>query len=183
MYMDRRVLALLVVFPLLAGLASAQGLGDAAAKERQKRHEERGKQPRVYDNQDLDEGKPAKKPGTSTEEAASATPPAEAPEDDDRRAIDADHARVVEAEAQLKAAEDNLAALQSRKKAAEDKLNPMSPSFIYGAAASIDAAGEEMRTKEELQKIEAELPEAQKAVDQARKALDDARSGRVTGAR
>lgn len=180
--MDRRLLAFLVVFPLLTGLASAQGLGDAAARERQKRQAERGKHPRVYDNQDLDEGKPAKKPGATTEEAEPA-PPVEAPDEDDRRAIDADHARVVEAEAQLKAAEDNLAALQARKQALEDKLNPMSRTFIYGAAASIDAPGEEMRTKEELQKIAGELPEAQKAVDQARKALDDARSGHVTGAR
>lgn len=170
--------ALLLVVLLSPALASAQGLGDAARRERQKRVTEPSKQdPRIYDNDDLNAGKPATKPGEPAA-AAPSTPPAPAP--DEPSADDAREAQMLErvaaAEKRLAEAEVSLETAKARVQQLKDKLNPMSPSFVLGAAsAGMAAPGAEMRVREELQQAEADQIEVQKTVDDARRALDEAR--------
>jgi hypothetical protein len=165
---------------LVAVDVGAQGLGDTAARERQKRKAESGK-PRVYDNDDLQKGRPAGQK-TSEESAREAAPaPAAQPSDEPDPADAAAQERrvlVERAQANLEASEARVARLEARIKALEDSLNPMSPSFVYGAMAGMSAAGGELRARDELRAAQNELVEARQAVEADRKALDEARSDR-----
>jgi hypothetical protein len=158
----------------------AQGLGDSAKRERQKRKTDATKPPRVYDNDDLQKGRP---PGKKTEEGAKdATPPPDTrpldePDPGDVAAQEK-RIRVEAAQANLDASEARVAKLETRIKQLEDSLNPMSPSFVYGASAGMSAAGGELRARDELQAAQKELLEARQAVEADRKALDEARSDR-----
>ncbi len=179
----RRGPFLICALLLVPGLATAQGIGDVAKREREKRKTTPAKEPYVYDNQDLRKEEPpktgqGKAAEASSQEPAESVPQVEAVPDSGPSEFDMARARTAEAEKQLADAEAGLAALQARIKGLQDKLNPMSPSFVYGQPNAADPRAEEARTRDDLSKAEAELPEAQKAVEEARKALDDARLGR-----
>jgi predicted nucleic acid-binding Zn-ribbon protein len=85
-----------------------------------------------------------------------------------------------QAQVQVDSARSAVVAAEARVKELGDKLNPMSPSFIYGQAQRGDAAGEEMRTREALRAAEAELTGAREGLVQANKNLEDVRQGRKT---
>ena len=181
--------SLLVALVLaLPGLALAQGLGDAAAREKQKRQTTKSKTTRVITNDDLRKDEPDKKaegqgaspaqePGSSAASSSSSQAEREsrshtASESDSRQqAID-------QAQAQVESARSAVIAAEARVKELGDKLNPMSPSFIYGQAQTGDAAGEEMRTREALRAADAELAGAREGLVQANKNLEDVRQGR-----
>jgi ABC-type Fe3+-hydroxamate transport system substrate-binding protein len=180
----KRILLLCVpLLLLLPGPAGAQGLGDAARRERQKRQTvpPKTEEPRVFDNDDLNAGKPPKKEGEGEAAPDAAAPPAassEQPSDEDvQKAVDRE--RVAQAEKAVAEAAARLATAQARVQELKDKLNPMSPSFVFGAAnAGMAAPGADMRIREELQQAELEAVEAEKAVEDARREREDARAQR-----
>ena len=164
---------------LWSAAAAAQGLGDTAARERARRQAAKAPAPaRSFTNEDLDKGRP---PGQATPagDASPApageagAPPAPEPSEPDRVTqekpfMDA----VMGARAAVTAAEARVQELQ-------DRLNPMSVNFVFGAATSGDQAGEAARVREELQQAEARLGEARQALAQANQALEDFRMGRT----
>jgi peptidoglycan hydrolase CwlO-like protein len=180
-------LAALVV--LLAGTsaARAQGLGDAAARERQKREAQKSKEPpRVFDNQDLPEHEPEKgDKNKGTDKAAEPTPPPPMPGAEGSGASDAGSVlaarrnRIAQAESAVSAAKADVDRIEARIRQLQDMLNPMSPSYIYGSASSGDMAGAEARARSELQQAEVRLAEARKALAAANQSLEDAQLGRL----
>ncbi len=76
----------------------------------------------------------------------------------------------------MTAAQTRVVSLEQQVTTLEARLNPMSPTFVYGAAQQMDAIAEERRIREELQKTRAELAEARQQLEAARKDLDN--SGR-----
>lgn len=171
----RRITTLLALVVLVfAAGAQSQGLGDTAAKERQKRAEKkpRGKS---FTNDDLDKGRPpGSKPAGESSDASSApaeqpqsyTPPEEDRLAQERPFIDGIRA----AEAEVTAAEGRIRELAAR-------LNPMSTTYIYGAGGSNDA-NEELRIREELRQAESQLQATRQAVVDANRQLQDFRQGR-----
>jgi hypothetical protein len=171
-----------LVFLLLApGLVLAQGLGDVAARERQKRdaagHREKS---RVLSNDDLQQ----KGPGNASTPAADAAAPDAEPslrgDRDERRNEEAaaSQTQLEQAQAAVDAARAAVVATEERVKALGDKLNPMSPSFIYGVTQTGDAVGEEMRTREELKQAEARLVDMRDALVKASQAFENVRLAR-----
>lgn len=176
----RRLLLALVAL-LVPGLVLAQGLGDLAARERQKREAAgQREKPRVLTNDDLRKepdraSTPAEAPGAA-EDAGS---PLRG--DPDRRGNeDAAQTALEQAQAAVDAARAAVVAAEERVKALGDKLNPMSPSFIYGTTQGGDAVGEEMRTRDELRQAEAQLTEVRDALVKANQAYEDARQRQRT---
>jgi hypothetical protein len=171
-------LALLVL--LGPGLVLAQGLGDAAARERQKReasgHEEKA---RVLTNDDL----PKSNEGSASTAAAAPEASAESSpqRDSDHRATGDEKAgtELEKAQARVEEARAAVVAAEERVKALGDKLNPMSPSFIYGGASQGDLVAEEAQTREELRQAEAELADARDALVKATQAAEDVRLRRA----
>ena len=179
--MRRRFLLVLLAL-LVPGLAGAQGLGDVAARERQKR-EAAGSRPkaRVLSNDDLP--KDSAKKGAAGDAAASGDSTAArttsglsqaaregtSPEAD---AADPRQAQLAQAQAEVDNARAAVAAAEGRVKDLADKLNPMSPSFIYGAVQTGDAVGEEMRTREGLKQAEAQLAQAREGLVAANQAQE-----------
>ena len=173
-----------VPFVLAAFLAPqlvlAQGLGDVAARERQKR-ETAGPRPkaRVLSNDDLKKDEAGK---TASSEAAASAPETtpdssqaareqpDAPESEER-------ARLEQAQAEVDSAREGVVAAEQRVKELGDKLNPMSPSFIYGASQAADAAGEEIRTRQALREAEAQLAQARDSLVRANQAQERVRQG------
>ncbi len=179
----RRLLLALVAL-LVPGLVLAQGLGDLAARERQKREAAgQREKPRVLTNDDLRKNEP----GNASPSAAAPGPDATAEAgssrrgDPDRRGNeDAAQTALEQAQAAVDAARAAVVAAEERVKALGDKLNPMSPSFIYGTTQGGDAVGEEMRTRDELRQAEAQLTEVRDALVKANQAYEDARQRQRT---
>jgi hypothetical protein len=179
--LGRALLVLLAL--LLPALGLAQGIGDVAARERQKRDTKGpGDKPRVLTNDDLPKREPGK-PASAAAAGGGAASGAESSSEDEKirrqeekegGSSPADSA-VAQAQANADAARDTVVAAEARLKELQDKLNPMSPSFIYGGTRTGDAVGEEMRTREEMRQAEAELEAARAALVQANQALEDAR--------
>jgi len=177
-----RLLGPLAFLLLLPGLVLAQGLGDVAARERQKR-EAAGpvEKPRVLSNADLQQKDPA---NASTPADAPGTGPQSEPSlrgDRDQRGnqeAPAGPTPLEEAQAAVDAARAAVVAAEERVKALGDKLNPMSPSFIYGVTQAGDAVGEEMRTREGLKQAEAHLVETRDALVSAGQAYEKVRTAR-----
>jgi hypothetical protein len=167
--------AFLLALLLPAG-ASAQGLGDTAARERAKRQAATAPAPaRSFTNEDLEKGRPpgqAAPAGDATPAPAAEAPLPEPPEPDrvtqEKPYMDA-----------LMAARAAVAAAEARVRELQDRLNPMSINFVFGAATSGDQTGEAARVREELQQAEARLGEARQALAQANQALEDFRMGRT----
>ena len=178
-----------VIVLLLAGAAGAraQGIGDAAARERQKRAaQQKAKEPaRVYGNQDLPQHEPEKgdqkKGGTKAAEPAPAPPPVggESGGSDATSELAARRARVAQAESAVATAKAQVDRLEARLRELQDMLNPMSGTYIYGARASGDVASQEARVRDELRQTEAGLGDARKALDAANHDLEDAQLGRM----
>jgi hypothetical protein len=177
------LLALLLLAP---GLVLAQSLGDAAARERQKRAAAGTRPPaRVLSNDDL-----PKEGGTApaSAQAASSTAPVSQPSrqgDPDQRGQGGEagegtprEARLKQAQAAVDAARAGVGAAEERVKELGDKLNPMSPSFIYGSVQTGDAVGEEARTREALKAAEAQLADARDTLVKASQAYENVRLGR-----
>jgi len=178
--------ALPAIALVLAGapLVRAQGLGDAAARERQKRAApQKAKEPaRVFDNQDLPQHEPEKgdkKKGTTP--AAEPAPPAggESGGSDAASELADRKARVAQAESAAAAAKAEVESLEARLRVLQDMLNPMSGTYIYGARSSGDVASQEARIRDELRQTEARLGDARKALDAANQGLEDAQLGRT----
>jgi hypothetical protein len=180
----RRIAIVLGLLALaLPALAAAQGLGDAAAREREKRQAAKKPAPaKVYTDDDLAEGRP---PGTSSAdganpssttsmpEAASPAPEQSSPEAD-RRAEDQQYVEAVTtAQARVAQVEKRIQELQAR-------LNPMSTTFIYGDFSGLggDKVAEEAEVKAELAQAEVELNAARQAVVDATRARDAFRQAR-----
>ena len=132
--------------------ASAQGLGDTAAKEKAKRaaKAEAKKEPaKEFTNADLDKGRP---PGAKPDSSGAGTAPslsesggaspaeAPAPAEDkvaqERSYLDA-----------ITAAQQGVTAGETKVRQLSEKLNPMSVSYIYGAGGSNDANEELARAR------------------------------------
>ena len=148
------ITVLLLALALPVSPVAAQGLGAAAARERAKRAKQAGGPEgagKTFSNEDLERGKP--KGAKKTPAAAQPTPPATS-------------APVASPEPDKPAprAEPNkpgpdIAELEAKIKVLQDKLNPMSGSYIHGAFGSLDP-NEEARVRSELQQLEAELAKA-----------------------
>lgn len=185
------LVALPAVVLLLFGTAvaaSAQGLGDAAARERQKREAKKASDPgRVYSNDDLPVPDPeaAKKKGAEAPASTTAAADAEAggSGDDAASVFAARKQRVADAEAAAKSAQSAVDGLEARIRQLQDMLNPMSPGFIYGSATTGDMAGAEARARQELTQSEARLAEARKALAAANQELENAQLGRLPSPR
>jgi hypothetical protein len=179
--------ALLVALGLgLPGLALAQGLGDAAAREKQKRKATPKGQPvRVITNDDLSKEDPNKKAEDGSQAAqpgpAASTDTADYQAERESRqaggATDGDSQQqaLAQAQAQVDSARSAVIGAEARVKELGDKLNPMSPSYVYGQANAADATGEEIRTREALKAAEAELAGAREGLVQANKNFEDVR--------
>ena len=158
-------------------LGAAQGLGDVAAREARKRAKTAAKKEepaRVLTNEDLDKGRPPGGGGTAATESPGGAPTGEAAP-----------STVVDRGAELRPFIDAVASAQARTNGLEarvrelgSKLNPMSTSFIYGAAGS-NSASEELQVREALTQAEAELAEARQALAAANESLAGARQGRA----
>jgi hypothetical protein len=184
--------SLLVALVLaLPGLALAQGLGDAAAREKQKRQAApKSKTTRVITNDDLRKDEPDKdkkaegqgaSPALESGSSAASSSSYQAERESRSGAAgegDARQQELDQAQAQIDSARSAVVAAEARVKELGDKLNPMSPSFIYGQAQTGDAAGEEMRTREALRAADAELAGAREALVQANKNFENVRQGR-----
>jgi hypothetical protein len=163
---------------VLPAVATAQGLGDAAARERAKRDAaKKASEAKVLTNDDLDKGRP---PGsTSTSGASTAAPeerPAEAPSSPPMEDRLANERPYVDA---LAAARARVSGIEQRIQDLRSKLNPMSGSFIYGASGS-NSANEEAEVRDQLNQAEAELNAARQAAVAADQALQDFKQGRAS---
>lgn len=174
----RRIATVLGLLALvLPGLAAAQGVGDAAARERARRaKQETAKKAAVLTNEDLDKGRPPAAERTGGEEAASSAAASagdyrESPPIEDRLAPERPYLDAI------MAAQTRLSQVESRIQELAAKLNPMSGSFIYGASGS-NSANEEAEVRDELRQAESELDEARQAVVAANQALGEFRQGR-----
>jgi hypothetical protein len=167
-----------LVFVLALGLptlGAAQGLGDAAARERARRDGARKPAPaRTFTNEDLSEGRP---PGAGASESVAPAEggapvsTSEAPPEESRRTQEAPLI------AALDEAQGQVASAEARVKSLQDKLNPMSSDFIFGATGS-NSANEDAEVREQLTQAQAQLLEARQAVTASAQALADFRQGR-----
>jgi hypothetical protein len=69
--------------------------------------------------------------------------------------------------------------IEKRIRELNDRLNPMSRDYVYGAARSGDAAGEELRIKQELSELEERLVRARQDLARANEGLGAAREPRA----
>jgi hypothetical protein len=185
----RRLLLVLVAL-LVPGLVSAQGLGDAAAREKQKRkaNPNAGKA-RTITNDDLkkeEDGKTKSDSGTSgaspTLDSSPASGSSQAQRETSRSTEasgDSQATAVDRAQSQVDSARSAVVAAEAHVKELSDKLNPMSPSFVYGQPNAADPTGEEMRTREALKGAQAELDAARANLVKATRDLEDVRQGRT----
>jgi hypothetical protein len=163
----------------LPGLAVAQGLGDAASQEAQKRAKAPAKkeQPvRTLTNEDLERARPAGEKGKTEAELPETGAASEAPSSP---GVDRDEQLRPYVSA-VESAQSRVQGLEAQVQELGAKLNPMSPSFIYGTSSGTagNLQGEEQRVRQALTQAEAQLVEARKALAQANESLDDARRGR-----
>ena len=186
--------ASLAVAAMALGLpvaSAAQGIGDAAARARQERAsrapEEKTTEPRSYSNDDL-EGL-AEKTNEDSEGTVSTTgdvsPSAAGPRAPTRSG---GATREEERAGHLEPFEDAVTQAQGRVQTLEatvedlqQRLNPMSTTYVYGGTAGpvgASQADEERRVRQELAAAERELEQAREAVTAAEAALAGARRQR-----
>lgn len=188
--MTLRTLGLALVVAVLGlpvGVA-AQGLGDTAARERERREREKpakkGDEAPVYTNDDLaafrppgadddSEGEDAADSGSSRGTRTRETRPSRPTGGIRGRADDLRPYRD-----ELSSAQAQVDGIEARIRELNGKLNPMSRDYIYGAAASVDAASEELRIKAELNELEERLAEARRNLAAATESMQAAREGR-----
>jgi len=181
---------------LVPALAAAQGLGDAAAREKQKRQATPAKaKAKVLTNDDLKKEEDAKQKTDGASGSASGASPTMEPtpstgggqaererprgtDGGEGESGDSRQAAVQQAQARVDSARQAVVEAEARVKELADKLNPMSPSFVYAQPNAGDAAGEEARTREALRNAEAQLDGARQALVAANRDLEDVRQGR-----
>ncbi len=179
--MTARAGVLLACLALLPWPVAAQGIGDAAAKEKDRRAKEaqgtqgQGKaaQPQTFTNDDLPSGKdPAAK-----DEQAGAPPAAPTPLSEPKGA-QSDRAASERAYTDaVAAAQRKVDALGKRLNDLQAMLNPMSSTYIYGGATG-GTANDEIRVRNEIRDVEGQLAGARQALDAATTALSEFRLGR-----
>ncbi len=180
----RTITASLALLLALPGLGAAQGLGDAAAREAQKRAKAPAKKEQpvpTLTNEDLERGRPAGSPGTPA--ASPAAEPSEGEGGGSGRG-----SRAADPAAQLRSYADAQQRARSRVEGLEarvaelgGRLNPMSTTFIYGANSGTggNLQAEETRVRQALTLAEADLANAREALSRADQDLEDARRGRM----
>ena len=152
----------------IPGLAVAQGLGETAAQERERREREsRGKAKQetpVYTNHDLDAIRPpeaeSNEEDDEAEGASAASPRREEssprPSARVRGRDDADRRRRDE----VSRAQTQVDRIEAQIRELNGRLNPMSRDYVYGEASNVDAANEEIRIRQQLSELEDELRQA-----------------------
>ena len=183
MTVRRLGLAALVLGVMAPALAAAQGLGDTATREREKRAKQAARTAapaRVFTDEDLTEGRP---PGQAAAGGTSATAraPAPAPDastEDGPPPLEDPQAAVRPYIENLRRAQAQVEAVEARIRELSGKLNPMSTTFIYGASGS-NSANEEAEVRQQLQEAEGQLREARSGLAAANQAMEDARRGRA----
>ncbi len=151
---------LLLALALPVPLAVAQGLGDAATRERAKRQKQQtkaGDTGRSYSNTDLERDKPADDAQQKATGPAASAPPAAVSSSEPPDS--ADPSPPVPPSQPEAPPVSRVSELEASIKALQDKLNPMSGSYIFGPFGSNDPT-EEPRLREELQRLQAELVQA-----------------------
>jgi len=181
-----RVPLVLLVGLALPALVAAQGLGDAAAREREKRvREKKPATAQVYTNDDLEAGRPPESEGegessdggsSSSSESGGGESSSRAGREEreplpDRLAADRPYIEAV------RTAQSEVASIEDQIRQANARLNPMSTDYIYGASGSNDP-NEELRLRQELTELQARLVDARRAVATANEALRSHREGR-----
>jgi hypothetical protein len=188
MMANRALMAALALLALPV-LASAQGLGDAAKSERDRRAkagqptQEPGK---VYSNEDLNKGRPPadSKDGAQTQSqppsASSGNQPAleTSVEPSATELIEQKANREKEFEAAIDAARARVAEIEKHMNELAARLDVRSTTFVHGAGGSLDV-NEEARIRAELAEQPARLEAAKRAVAAAEEALVDFQNGRA----
>ena len=174
----------------LPAVVAAQGLGDAAARERTKRDAAKKAEAKVFTNEDLDQGRPPGTPAASGDGSPSAPPPStEPPSSEGPEAGSAEPSPEAERRTEeqryvdgLQAAQTRLAQIEARIQELQDKLNPMSTTFIYGDYNSFgtDKVKEEAEVRAALTQSQTDLDGARQAVAAATRALQDFKQGRLS---
>jgi hypothetical protein len=175
----RLVLAAFVL-GLAPCVAAAQGLGDTAAREREKRAKQVVKKAApapAFTNEDLEAGRP---PGeaTTVSDSPVAAPVTESPAESGPPPLVDPQAAVRPYIENLRQAQARVETVETRIRELSGKLNPMSGSFIYGSSGS-NSANEELEVRQQLREAEDELREARTALAAASQAMEDARRGRA----
>jgi len=169
----------------LPAAVAAQGLGDTAARERERREKEnqakKGEEAQVFTNHDLDAIRPPDADDDSEEDDAGASGASDSREERPSRPA----GRIRGRDDDLRPYRDGVSGaqaevdqIQAQIQELNSRLNPMSRNFIYGAAQSGDAAGEEIRIKGELAELEERLGQARQNLAAATESLQAARDGR-----
>jgi hypothetical protein len=197
--MTLRRIAIAVGFVALVvpAAAGAQGLGDAATREKARREaakDEAAKKAgdkRVFTNEDLNEGRtgtPGAEPSAGAAPASESAPlatdggrqePAAPPEPDrpdeetERRSREQAYVDAVAA------AHSGIAGIEARIKELQARLNPMSTTFVYGEFNGVgtDKVAQEAEVKAELAQAQAELDSARQTLASATRALQEFRQG------
>lgn len=171
----RIVLTLAVAALLLPALSAAQGLGDVAARAREDR-QQRAKKPqpvRTFTNDDL----PERDPSEASDEAS--------PGDEDRSRPDDSGSSSREPESsgpdeeELDRARNRVLRLEATVDELEQKLNPMSTTYIYGGTGG-PVGGVQA---DEEQAVRRQLDAAQQQLEQARDSLAEAEGQGGSGRR
>ena len=174
-----RALTILGLLALvLPRVTAAQGLGDTAAREREKRTkqaQEKKAEAKVFTNDDLSAGRPPGAPAPGATDASSPAPETSAggepaPVEPDRLTEEKPYIEAV------RSAQEQVASTEARIRELSEKLNPMSGSFIYGSQGS-NSANEEAQVREGLREAEARLIEARQALASANQGIQDFRRG------
>jgi len=181
----RAVLPLWVALALaLPGVVAAQGLGDIAAREREKRAQEKKEKPApVLTNDDLEAGRPPGEEKDATGSSSSSSESSSGSESSgrssregppplpDRLAADRPWIDAV------KQAQAEVASIEDQIRQANGRLNPMSTDYIFGPSGSNDP-NDELRVRQELTDLQARLVAAREAVAAADTELRNHREGR-----
>jgi len=153
----------------IPGLAAAQGLGETAARERERREKEskeKGEESGpAYTNHDLDAIRPPEAKSDSEDDsgddaASSSTSPRreERPRPSGRVRGRDDPGR--QRRDEVSRAQAEVDGIEARIRELNGKLNPMSRDYVYGEARNVDAANEELRIRAELNELENDLRRA-----------------------
>jgi hypothetical protein len=176
----RRMSILLALLALAAPAgAAAQGLGDTAARQREKRAkqaQEKKPEARAFTDADLAVGRPPAAKGSGATASSAPAPEAtggggEAPAEPAQLAEEQPYIQAV------RSAQEQLASVEARIQELSAKLNPMSGSFIYGSQGS-NSANEEAQVRAGLSQAEAQLLVARQAVAAANESIQDFRRRR-----
>jgi hypothetical protein len=165
------LVVLAAILPGLAVVAAAQGLGDVAARERQQRQkkaaEKEGEAP-TFSNDDLkglsgvsneSSTGTVSAPGTATVSPSSGGTPSRRP-----------RARAVPRQDRVRTARAQVEALEARLEVLQQRLNPMSTTYIYGSTGGPvggSQADEELRIRSQISATEQQLAQARQALSAA----------------